>query len=253
MTLKELDGYFNKFLELSEFDKADISLNGIQVGEGEQEIRKVAFAVDACLESFIRAANAGADLLFVHHGLYWGAPVRITGDFYKRIQFLMENKLALYTAHLPLDSHPEVGNNAAIANRLGLTEITPFGSYRGIKIGYKGILPEPLDLDNLLIHLGTNRDACLSVLPFGDEKVRSVGIVSGGASSDVLQALSEELDLFITGEVSHQIYHACMEGRINYIAAGHYFTEIFGVRALAGALERDTGIETLFIDVPTGL
>lgn len=133
---------------------------------------------------------------------------------YQRVRELLAGPLALYAAHLPLDLHAELGNNAALARQLKLKEIEPFGEYSGIKIGYKGILAEPLSLDAFIRRLGLSREECLAVLPFGKEEIRTVGIVSGGAASslDVNQALDENLDLYLTGEVSHQIYHYCLEG-----------------------------------------
>jgi len=253
MLIRDVEKYLTGLLDLEAFARADVSMNGLQVGDSSREVRKVAFAVDACLDSFLRAADAGAGLLVVHHGLYWGAPVPVTGDFFRRISCLVERGLALFAAHLPLDSHPEVGNNAALAAALGLEQVEPFGLYHGLKIGCKGVLPRPASLDGVLESLGLTRQDCLSVLPFGGDTIRTVAIVSGGAASDVVQAMEEGADLYLTGEVSHQIYHACLEGRICFAAAGHYFTETFGVRALARRLQKDTGLETVFIDVPTGL
>ncbi|MBI9101135.1 MAG: Nif3-like dinuclear metal center hexameric protein [Spirochaetales bacterium] len=253
MTLTELDLYFRDYLELADYEQSDVSLNGIQIGEGSREVKKVAFAVDACMETFIRAVREGADMLFVHHGLYWGTPIRITGDFYKRIKYLLDNNLALYAAHLPLDSHPEVGNNARIAMQMGLQSIEPFGAYHGKMIGCKGVLPGTMDLDGVLGLLGLDRDGCHAVLPFGKREIRTIGIISGGGTRDVAQAMEQNLDLYLTGEVSHQIYHSCMEGGIHYIAAGHYFSETFGVRAMAEKMTQTMGLETVFVDVPTGL
>lgn len=253
MVLKELDKYFRDYLDLDSYVRADASLNGLQVGDREQKISKVAFAVDACAESFRRAVSAGADCLFVHHGLFWGRPAAIAGGMYDRIKILMDSNLALYAAHLPLDLHETVGNNAALARQIGLEEIEPFGVYNGVKIGFKGVLPEAQTLDSVLDRMGTKREECLSVLPFGKDEIRRVAIISGGGATDVHQALEEDMDLYITGEVSHQIYHYCQEGQIHFAAAGHYYTETYGVREMARKLEQDTGLETLFIDLPTGL
>lgn len=255
MILKELDRYFQELLDLGAYARADASLNGVQVGDLEAPVKKVAFAVDACTETFRRARESGADCLFVHHGLFWGRPAPLTGGMYQRVRELLAGPLALYAAHLPLDLHAELGNNAALARQLKLKEIEPFGEYSGIKIGYKGILAEPLSLDAFIRRLGLSREECLAVLPFGKEEIRTVGIVSGGAASslDVNQALDENLDLYLTGEVSHQIYHYCLEGGIHFVAGGHYYTETYGVREMARRLAEDTGLETEFLDVPTGL
>ncbi len=238
---------------MDEAERADASLNGLQVGRAEAEIKRAAFAVDACMESFRRAAEAGAQLLFVHHGLFWAKALALTGDLYRRIRFLMENDLALYAAHLPLDMHPEFGNNAGLAKDLGLVDSEPFGDYHGLMIGLKGRLPQPLSLDEVIDRIGLDRKSALGLLSFGPETIGSVAVVSGGADKEVGQALDEGVDLYITGELSHQVYHTCQEGGINLLAGGHYHTETFGPRLLAEKCAADTELETLFIDVPTGL
>ncbi|MDR3192369.1 MAG: Nif3-like dinuclear metal center hexameric protein, partial [Treponema sp.] len=145
-TSGELDKFFRSLLDLDGFSAVDSSLNGIQV-DNDGEIHKIAFAVDASLETFKRAAGAGAGLLFVHHGLFWGSPLRISGTHRERIKFLLEHNLALYAVHLPLDQHPSLGNNAALAELLGIESLEPFGLYHDRKIGYKGMLKEPLTID----------------------------------------------------------------------------------------------------------
>ena len=253
MLLPELVVYLSKLLMLDEFKNDDASQNGLQVDRCNKEIKKIAFAVDACLASFQRAIDVEADIIIVHHGLFWGMPQQLSGDLYKRIRYLVEKDLALFAAHLPLDSHPELGNNASMANQLSLTNIEPFGLYHGRKIGFKGVFSEPKSLDFVIDKLGINSELCPSIFTFGNKSIHSVGLVSGGASSDVLQALEEDLDLFITGEASHEVYHYCLEGKINFIAAGHYFTETFGVRSLSKYINQELGLETVFVDVPTGL
>lgn len=239
----------NALLRVSDFVPYDLSLNGLQVGDGEAEVRKAVFAVDACERVFSLAAAAHAQLLVVHHGLFWGKPLAVTGAHYKRIRTLLDNGLALYACHLPLDAHPVYGNNARIAQALGLEETEAFAPYRGVKIGIKGVLPRPVPLDEVPGLLGLEPAV---VLPFGKKSVRTVGIVSGGAADEVSYAMDEGLDLYITGESSHQTYHPCEEGGINMLCFGHYATETFGVRALMEVVS-GMGIETSFIDAPTGL
>jgi dinuclear metal center YbgI/SA1388 family protein len=253
MTLTELDAWLKGLLNLPDFEAIDASRNGLQVARRSPDIRKVASTVDASLETFRRAVEWGADMLLVHHGILWDGPQRIVGGLFERIRFLVEKDLALYAVHLPLDAHREVGNNICIARLLGLADIQPFGSHRGIKIGVKGILPSPLSLEEAALRLAGREGEAVSTLPFGPEKIRSVGIVSGGAAGDAAQAVEEDLDLFVTGEAAHGIYHHCLEARIHVIFAGHYHSESFGVRLLAERLARDTGLETTYIDVPTGL
>lgn len=253
MTLAQLDRWLSDLLDLRAMEGVDPSRNGLQVARRSPEVRKVAFAVDACAESFRRAVECGADVLAVHHGLLWGEPLRLTGTHYERVRFLVEHDLALYAAHLPLDMHPEVGNNAGIARRLGLAEVEPFGSWKGFKIGLKGRLPSAMGLEELATVLAGPEAAAIRTLPFGPAAVRTVGVISGGAPWEALQAIEEGLDCYVTGEAAHGIYHHCLEAGIGVMFAGHYHSETFGVRQLAERLARDTGLETAYLDIPTGL
>lgn len=253
MNLPELDAYFQTLLNIPFWTARDASSNGLQVSRKNEQIRKAAFAVDASLQSFHRAAETGADILVVHHGLFWGRVQPLTGSHYERIRFLMENDLALYAIHLPLDAHPEVGNNYGMASRLGLKDVEPFGEYKGAKIGCKGRLTEPQSLDRIAQTLVGGREKALEILRFGPAEVTTIGLVSGGAPQELTQAIDERLDLYVTGDASHQAYHTAMEAGINVIFGGHYATETWGVRLLAERLKKDTGLETLFLDLPTGL
>ncbi len=253
MRLSEFDGIVSEILKISDFTAVDNAVNGLQVGNTDQDIKKIAFAVDASMASFQRAAEAGADLLFVHHGLFWGNPVPIKGSLYSRIKFLVDHDLSLYAAHLPLDSHPSMGNNAGLARYLELIEIEPFGEYRGIRIGFKGKLRQGKTIGEISKLVCGSQKSCLSTLPFGSREIRSIGIVSGRLPSAVHEAIREKLDLFITGESSHEIYHDTLEAGINVIFGGHYRTEIWGVKALAEHFNNEDGFETTLVDIPTGL
>lgn len=250
MNLESLVGLLDETLRPADFARADIALNGLQAGDLKKEgdVRKVAFAVDACIDSFKGAAEQGADLLVVHHGLFWGAPLALTGSHYRRIKFLMDRGLALYACHLPLDAHPVYGNNAQIAALLGLEEIQPFGEYHGVLIGFKGILKEPQTPERIAARLGLEGLR----LEFGKKLCSTVGIVSGGAADDVSCAIGEGLDLFITGEMRHEVFHEAQEDGVNMLCLGHYGTETFGVKALE-RMVASRGIKTCFIDVPTGV
>ena len=253
MQLQELDSHLRAWLPLAEFEAIDPSLNGLQVGRRNPEVRHVAVAVDACLESFRRAAELHADLLFVHHGIFWGKECPITGSRYERLRSLLDNDLGLYAVHLPLDQHPELGNNAVMMRELGVGALQPFGSFKGSDVGYYGCLPQPLRLEQLVERLFQDRSAVLSVLPFGPEAIERVGIVSGGAPFAVDEAIEHGLDLFVTGDASHVVYHRAQEAGINVVFGGHYLTEVWGVRAVAARLESELGLQTSFIDLPTGL
>jgi len=253
MTLSAVDSLLTETLDHRAWLGKDKSLNGLQVGRRNPEVHRVAFAVDACLQSFERAVAAGADLLVVHHGLFWGEPLAVTGDHQRRLRFLMDNDLALWASHLPLDAHPTLGNNAGLADALGLADRQPFGAYRGTKIGFKGSLPAPLTLDRVCEVLFHGRENALQILPFGKPLVTTVGLVSGGATSELADAIAEGLDLYITGDADHTIHHQALEAGINVISGGHYATETWGVRLLAAHLHKEVGLSTVFLDLPTGL
>lgn len=240
-------------LDIASFSAADASLNGLQVGPREMEVRKVALAVDASLATFKAAASSGADVIIVHHGLFWGRPLAVTGSHYDRVRFLLDNNMALYAAHLPLDAHATLGNNACIARELGIKNPESFGMYKGISIGWKGFLPVPMEAGEIAARLGYDEMTGLKVIPFGKKKLESIGIISGGAAEDVHDALAEGLDAFLTGEALHQVYHDCKENGITMICGGHYATETLGVQAIGRYLADAYGVETSFVAIPTGL
>lgn len=252
MRVEAFERLVAEWLRLEDFKAADRALNGLQVASSKTELEKIAFAVDASLESFRRACEWGADLLFVHHGLFWGEALPVTGVHYRRLRELLLRDLALFAAHLPLDAHPELGNNAGIAAQLELQDLEPFGAYHGVKIGLKGRFPRSNTLDEVVERLCGGARSCPGVLPFGPQNIQTAGVVSGGEAEEVMQAIEEGLDLFITGESSHIIYHHCLEARINVIFGGHYLTEVWGVKRLAEKIRSATGLQTAFLDIPTG-
>jgi dinuclear metal center YbgI/SA1388 family protein len=253
MTTSTLDAFFRSLLDIEGFSGIDVSLNGIQVDNDGAELGKIAFAVDACLETFKRAVASGAGMLFVHHGLFWGTPLRIQGHLRARIQFLVDHNLALYAVHLPLDEHPQWGNNGVLAERLGIANPEPFGWYHGRKIGYKGTLKPPLTIEEAVRRISFMDRPPLGVYPFGKAQNQTCGVISGGAAKETLQAIAEGLDLYVTGEHSHQVYHDALEGQLNLIAGGHYATEVWGVRKIMEQCALQLHIDTEFIDLPTGL
>ncbi len=253
MILKEFDTYIRSILPLDDFARIDASLNGVQVGDLERDITAAAFTVDACLQTFEQAAERGADLLFVHHGIFWGKIYPITGYHYRRFEYLCGQSLSLYAAHLPLDAHPEFGNNIILARKLGLEGIEKFGEYKGAYIGWKGRFPEAQSIDTILGKLDLGRSDCLELHQFGPVPIQTAAIISGSAASSIDEAIAEDVDIFITGSASHAAYHPALEGRIHMIAGGHYATETVGVRRLAEKVNADTGISTFFVDIPTGL
>ncbi|HTX74491.1 MAG TPA: Nif3-like dinuclear metal center hexameric protein [Rectinemataceae bacterium] len=253
MDLRELDAWCRSILDLDGFRSIDDSLNGVQVGRRGGRIERVAFAVDACAETIGRAATAGAQVLFVHHGLFWGDSIPVTGSHLDRMRLLMEADLALYACHLPLDAHPELGNNAVLARMLGLGAVSGFGEHKGKLLGFGGTIDPAIDLEEAIRRLLPDGSRPRTVIPAGPAAITRAAVVSGGAPFEVLQAIEAGMDLYVTGEPSHSVYHAVLEGRINFVAAGHYATEIWGVKAVAERLALETGIQTLFVDLPTGL
>ena len=255
MTLIEFDNYINAFLRKEDFS-SDISLNGIQIQnsspEGKQ-IKKVAFAVDACEATAGRAVKEGADILFVHHGLFWGHCQTITGSFYKRLAAFIKNDLALCAYHIPLDANNPYGNNWGLAKRLGLTDCQMFGEWRGMTIGVKGKLEQPLTLEELAAKLLRPGKAPSAIIATGKPQISTVGVISGGASDDITAAVEAGLDCYITGEFAHEDYHYARENSINVIAGGHYETETVGVSLVMQKVQSELGLECAFIDEPTGL
>ncbi len=251
MKRHELTQYLDDYLQIDEFD--DASQNGLQV-EGPEEVTKVAFAVDVCQASFDQAIDAGAQFLVAHHGLFWKDPLRLVGPHYRRVRTLMEGNCGLYGVHLPLDAHPEVGNNAELARGLGLQDPHPFAEYHGQKIGVAGELNPPVEIPALIgrlvqiLHVPP-----LRVLAHGPEEAKHVGCISGGAASMIDEADEAGLDTYLTGETSHTFFHQAQERGLNVLFCGHYATETLGVKALARHLETKFELETVFLNVPTGM
>jgi len=252
-TTAKLDAFFKSFLEIDSFASNDNSLNGLQVDNDGSCVRKIAFGVDGALETFEQAAAVNAGMLFVHHGLFWGTPLRIDGNLRRRIKFLLDHNIALYAVHLPLDQHPKFGNNMCLAELLGLKNIEPFGGYHGRKIGYKGTFPKPVSIDEAAKKINFLGRPPLGVFPFGKKENSSAAVMSGGAAENARDAVAEGVDLFVTGESSHSVYHDCLEGKLNMIAGGHYCTEVWGVQAVMRHCIAELGIDAEFVDVPTGL
>ena len=230
----------------------DPSLNGLQV-EGTGEVHKVAFAVDASLSTFEQAADVGADLLVVHHGLFWGPAEPIRGMMGRRVRYLLEKDIGLYAAHIPLDAHRELGNNWGLARILGLDDLRPFGDWQGHAIGVKGVFPTPLALRDLADTIEKELGEAVLVHAGGPMEVGSLGIVSGAAARDVGTAADEGLDAFLTGEPKHDVFHVPFERGINALFAGHYMTETVGVNLLARRVAEELGLATEFLLLPTGL
>jgi dinuclear metal center YbgI/SA1388 family protein len=250
MQRDDLVHYLDGYLQVAAIE--DRSNNGLQV-EGVQEVERIAFAVDGSMAAFEAAASAGAQMLIVHHGLFWGEPILVTGIHRRRLAGLFDAGISLYAAHLPLDFHSEVGNNVTLARWLVLEEVTPFGDYHGYLAGVVGSLAEAMPLDRFATLVEeTLQEPVVKVWPFGVPVVRRVGISSGGASFLLQQAGAEGVDVFLTGEMSHSAFHEAKELGLNVIYGGHYATETAGLKALAAHLSARFAVETTFLDLPTG-
>jgi dinuclear metal center YbgI/SA1388 family protein len=250
MQLAELVAYLDGYLRVAEVPDAPHALNGLQVAN-DGTVSRVAAAVDLCDATVGMAAEQGADLLLVHHGLFWGGLRPLTGRTHRRVTGLITKNIALYSAHLPLDVHPDVGNNAVLARKLGVSLQGEFGEEYGIAIGRWGDsdLSRPAFQDRVAAVLGSTP----RLMAFGPDHVRRVGIVTGAAGSMIAQAAAAGLDTFVTGEGAHHTFFDAEELRLNVFYAGHYATETVGVKALAEHLQARFHLPWSFLDHPTGL
>ncbi|RMF06575.1 Nif3-like dinuclear metal center hexameric protein [Candidatus Woesearchaeota archaeon] len=250
MNLHKIVSFLDKQLKTEEFD--DYSLNGLQV-ESSEEVKKVCFAVDATEHVINEAAKRNCQLLVVHHGLLWGKEKPITGVLGKRIRALIKNGISLYASHLPLDAHPRLGNNAALAKLLGLKDVSAFGSYNGQAIGLKGRFPKAEYLTSLALKLSSKLDADINVFSFGKEKVRTAAVVSGSGSFALEEAARTGVDVLVTGEAKHPAYGEAKDLGMNVVFAGHYATETLGVLNLKDLISKKFKIACDFIDDPSDL
>jgi dinuclear metal center YbgI/SA1388 family protein len=248
--LSNICQFLNKELRISEI--TDTSQNGLQV-EGKNEVKKAVFAVDASIETFQEACKRKADMIVVHHGLLWEKSRPITGILYRRFQILFKHEISLYAAHLPLDIHPKLGNNAQLMNLFITKKREPFGNYHGINIGFLGVLQRETTLSSVITKIENAINTKCKVFPFGKDKIKTIAVVSGGAADLIDEAVDKNVDLFITGEAKLYAYHIGKEGKINIVFAGHYATETLGIQALAKMIKEQFRIECEVIELPTGL
>jgi dinuclear metal center YbgI/SA1388 family protein len=229
---------------------ADLGPNGLQV-PGAREVTRVVTGVSAQRQLSERAAELGAQLVLVHHGLFWDfQPTGLTPVLAERLRPLFKHDINLAAYHIPLDAHAELGNNALLAKALGCGSHAPFGDYRGRPIGRKGTFPGGITVHELRerVRAATHREPLIQ--GDGPERIRAIGIVSGSAADTLRQAVAEGLDAFLTGEPREHVMADAQESGIHFIAAGHYATETFGVRALGDLLAERFGIEHVFVDIP---
>lgn len=248
--LDELVDYMDELLRVREIRDWKNALNGLQVANSGR-VRRIAAAVDASEQTIDAAVSRGCDLLLVHHGLFWGGNRPVTGARYRRLKLLLDADIAVYGAHLPLDVHPELGNNALLARRIGLEPSGTFAPHEGRDIGITADCDMPRS--SLASALEQALGGPVRLIAGGPERVRRVGLLTGSGGGLIEEAASRGIDTLVTGEGSHHTYIDAMEAGVNLVYGGHYATETWGVRALAEHVAARFGLESEFIDAPTGM
>ncbi len=248
--LSKIVQYLDKLLRIREIGDWDNALNGLQI-ENSGRVAKIGAAVDASTRALQEAAKRKIDLLVVHHGIFWSGLRPITGIQHRQLRFAFENDIALYSAHLPLDLHPRVGNNALLAKSIGFRSVTKFFEEKGERIGLRAHASIPRD--QLLRRLENSLGSKVKAFRFGPQTAKAIGIITGGAGAEIYRVAEEGIDTFITGEAPHWAAIAAEELKINLFLGGHYATETFGVKALADRLSKQFEMPWEFIDLPTGL
>ena len=249
-SLLDIVTYTDDFLRIREVGDWDNALNGLQI-ENSGQVTRLGAAVDVSTRVLTEAAKRNVDLLIVHHGLFWPGLQPVRSALRRQLQLAFENDIALYSAHLPLDIHPKVGNNAELVAALDLKSAQPFLEEKGQPVGLKVCVSMPRS--DLLRKLRKALGGPVKVFSFGPRQTRTIGVVTGGAGSEIYRVAQENIDTFITGEAPHWAAVAAQELGMNLLLGGHYATEVFGLKALAAHLSKRFGIPWEFIDCPTGL
>ncbi len=250
MQRNDLVRYLDDYLKIAEI--RDYGPQGLQI-EGKEEVTKIVGMVDAHQPCVDAALAAGADLLLVHHGIFWGDAKKLSGSFGRLVRTYMKANLNLYAAHLALDAHPTVGNNAELARRLGLSVQQWWAKVNGVPLAVLAESAEPLTIDTLVARFEATVGPTKLVMAHGPHQIRRVGILSGFGAKSIEEAAALGCDAFITGETSHAQYYDALNAGIHVIYGGHYTSEIVGVQALGQHLAAQFGVEFTFIDLPTGL
>ena len=248
--LDEIVAFLDEELRLGEVPDYPGAVNGLQM-QGGREVQRVAAAVDASLPVVKKAVEAGMDLLVVHHGMFWNGVRPVTGVTYEKFKTAMEAGLAIYSAHIPLDVHPVLGNNARLSAALELQDTEPFFEWRGTLLGIRGIFPGSLDQLTARVTevLGSPPHVCAA----GSCAAGTVGVISGGGGAEVAAIREAGIDTFLTGEGPHWSYTEAEELGLNVLYGGHYLTETSGVRALVDLLVEKYSLDGRFIEHPTGM
>jgi dinuclear metal center YbgI/SA1388 family protein len=242
--------YMDNYLRIREIEDWPNALNGLQI-ENSGRVTRIGAAVDVSTRVLAQAAKKDINLLVVHHGLFWPGLQPMTGALRRQLWIAFKNDVALYSAHLPLDVHPKVGNNAQLAASLGIKSTQPFFEAKGQLTGLKGRVS--LSLGELVRRLRKVLGGSVKAFNFGLERANTVGIITGDAGSEIYKVAKNKIDTFITGEAPHWAAVAAEELGINLLLGGHYATETFGVKALAAHLSKRFKLPWEFLDFPTGL
>lgn len=255
VALASVVAHADRLLQPQRFSDYPGAVNGLQM-ENRGQVTRIAAAVDASLSVLRKVADTGADLVVVHHGMFWNPTVPWTGRRAEQLRLLVERDVAVYAMHLPLDAHPRLGNAARLARALGLRGLTPFfrdPKRPGQALGWQSVLPRPLPREELQARLARVLGGPVTLLAGGAPTCRRVGICTGGAGAEMALAKSEGVDAFITGEGPHWTHALAEDLGLNAFYGGHYATETFGVKALAEALARRFSLPWEFVDHPSGL
>ena len=250
ISLTAIVKHCDRLLHTKEIGDYDGAVNGLQAGNSGA-VTRIAAAVDASLATVKLAIVARADLMIVHHGLFWSPSHPLTGKKYELLRLLVENNLAVYSSHLPLDAHPRLGNNAQLCAALGLKKLRPFFVSHGQTIGFQS--RTKISRAELAAKFSRATGAKPRIIPGGSGMCQRIGVVTGSAGGDLKLAAAEGVDTFITGEGPHWTYAVAEECGINVFYGGHYATETFGVKALASHLSKKFKLPWTFVDHPTGL
>jgi dinuclear metal center YbgI/SA1388 family protein len=250
MLLHDITSYLDGCLRWPEIEDFPNAINGLQL-ENNGRVTRLGAAVDASAAVIAMAVTARVDLLLVHHGLFWGGLARMVGPLHRKFSQAFQANLAIYSAHLPLDLHPEFGNNVLLARALELSGLEPFFHEHGRALG----VAAPVDLERsaLVARLEQAVGRDVWICAGGPSRVRRVGIVTGGAGDQVAKAAAEGVDTFVTGEGPHHTFALAEELGINLLYGGHYATETFGVRALTQHAADRFELPWIFLDHPSGL
>ena len=248
LTDSDIVKFLNDYLNIK--DIRDDSNNGVQV-DTDEDIFNVAFAVDARIDTINEAIKKNADLLVVHHGIIWGGLNRITGKNYEIIEKLLKEDLGLYAAHLPLDIHPDVGNNASIADIIGAQPVNTFHEYNGSEIALLSEFKEEKPVLEIKSILENEFRRNIDLVEKGPEDVKKVGVLTGSGGDAIHEAIELGVDLFITGERDYTAYNTALDEGINLIFGGHYSTETLGVKNLKEILKQKFNVKTFFLERKT--